>query len=223
LAIHRRHYETSLVAALMEKFPAVTWLLGAGWMADLARDFVHRRPPAAPCIAEYGEDFAEFLGGCAGAGRLPYLRAFAALEWRIGRVAIAIDASPLALAAFVGFQKELPDLPLMLQPGLHYLASDWPIDELMQLYLGDAAPDQYAFAPLGVNLEIRGARGEFQITRLEAASYRFRDALARGLTIGQASEDALGQNSGFGPGRALSALVADGLVTGIGSTQKEHP
>src|SRR5262245_54741193 len=61
LAIHRRHYQASLVTALLEKFPAVTWLVGATFMQEAARAFVRRHPPAAPCIAEYGADFPDFL------------------------------------------------------------------------------------------------------------------------------------------------------------------
>src|SRR4051812_32510694 len=57
LAIHRRHYEASLVAAIMEKFPAAIWLTGAAFMTEAARVFVRRHPPRAPCIAQYGAAF----------------------------------------------------------------------------------------------------------------------------------------------------------------------
>src|SRR4051812_44951384 len=63
LAIHRRHYEASLVTALTDKFPAVTWLAGAAFMTEATRAFVHRHPPSMPCIAEYGADFPDFLIG----------------------------------------------------------------------------------------------------------------------------------------------------------------
>src|SRR5262245_16876812 len=90
LAIHRRHYEASLVTALLDKFPAVTWLVGALFVREAARAFAHLRPPAAPCIAEYGADFPAFLATHPGAERVACLSAFAGLEWCVGQSAIVI-------------------------------------------------------------------------------------------------------------------------------------
>src|SRR5439155_25085476 len=84
----------------------------------------------------------------------------------------------------------LPDVDLTLQPGLHYCAAEWPIYDLIKLYPHDAKPDHYAFEPTAVHLEIRGARGEFRIGRLDAATFAFRQALAQGRTIGVAAERA---------------------------------
>jgi hypothetical protein len=215
LAIHRRHYETSLVAAIMDKFPAATWFTGGTFMSEAARDFVHRHPPRVPCIADYGADFPQFLGDRTGAARLPYLRAFAELEWCVGRSAIAVDEPPLGLSAFADHAATLVDVRLVLQPGVHHLTADWPIDDLMRLYLSDAAPDRYAFGPSPVHLEVRGARGEFQIARLDPACFQFRSALACSESIGTASEAALEKDPTFDPGQALANLVVSGLVTAL--------
>jgi hypothetical protein len=222
LAIHRRHHETSLVAALMEKFPAVTWLVGVSFMTEAAQTFVRRHPPGAPCIAEYGASFPEFLDGGAGAERLPYLRAFAELEWCLSRAAIAINVPPLAISTFTKYAETLADLRLMLQPGLHYLAAAWPIDDLIRLHLNETKPERYVFEPSPVHLEIRGARGEFQIARLDAANFCFRSNVARGKPVGMASQAALELDGAFDPGRALATLIGDGLVSAITSTYGER-
>src|SRR5215472_14599505 len=57
LAIHQRNYETSLVNALLGKFPATGWLVGSGFLTQAARDFIRNHPPNAPCIAENGQEF----------------------------------------------------------------------------------------------------------------------------------------------------------------------
>jgi hypothetical protein len=121
----------------------------------------------------------------------------------------------LGLSAFAEHAETLADLRLAPQPGLHYLAVTWPIDDLIRLYLDETKPDRFVFEPLPVHLEIRGARGEFQIVRLDAADFCFRGNLARGQPVGMASEAALERDGAFDPGRALAALVADGLVTAI--------
>jgi hypothetical protein len=216
LAIHQRHYETSLVTALLDKFPATVWLAGSPFVSEAARHFVYEHPPHAPCIAEYGAEFPEFLSIRPAADRLPYLRAFAELEWRLGQVAVAIGRPSVALEQFSQIDIDvLTDAALILQPGLHYLHASWPVDDVMKLYLTDTAPDRFALAPADVWIEVRGARGEFRINRLDAGEFIFRNAVHEGRVIGDAAECALDANAGFDPGGALARLVAEGLVTAI--------
>jgi len=215
-AIHMRHYEASLVSALLDKFPACVWLLGEPFITSAARDFVHSRPPSMPCIAEYGVDFPKFLADLPGAARAPSARALAEAEWHLGHVSVAIDYAPLGLAALAPFPAEtLADIALRLQPGLAYVSAAWPIDDLLRLYLSDAAPDRYVLEPADIWLEISGARGEFRFDRLDEAEFAFRKALAEGASIGAAAEPALDLDSGFDAGGALTQLFAARQVIGL--------
>jgi hypothetical protein len=215
LAIHRRHYETSLVTALLDKFPATVWLAGSPFVTEAARRFAYEHPPHAPCIAEYGADFPAFLSARPGAERLPYLRAFATLEWHLGFVVMAIDKTAVTLSELSGIGVDvLADAMLTLQPGLRYLHASWPVDDLMTLYLTDTAPDEFVLPTVDAWIEVRGARGEFRFTRLDAGDFAFRQAIVEGRSIGDAADRAL-DNAGFDPGRALATLVGKGLVTAI--------
>src|SRR5947209_899665 len=100
LEVHRRNYETSLVTALLGKFPATVWLAGTPFVTEAARHFVCEHPPHAPCIAEYGGRFPGFLSACPGAEHVPYLREFAELEWHVGHIAVAVDQPPVSLQEF---------------------------------------------------------------------------------------------------------------------------
>ncbi len=212
-AIHHRNYESSLVTALLGKFPATAWLIGTRFITEAAQRFVYEHPPEAPCIAEYGERFPQFLSICPSADRAPYVRDFAELEWRIGQVSVAVDRQPLLPDCFSTIDGQgLIDARLTLQEGVRYIQASWPIDDLMKLYLTDAAPDHLTFEPADVWIEIRGARGEFQINRLDADSFRFREAILDGQSVGDAAQCALDLNEDFDPGRALVRLAADGLV-----------
>jgi hypothetical protein len=223
LAIHRRHYDASLVKALLGKFPATVWLVGGPCVTEAARAFAHTHPPCAPCMAEYGSEFPKFLSTwAAGEGvwpaaeRVPYLQAFAQLEWHLGQVAVAIDRAPVPIEQFAQLDSNaLMRARLILQPGLGYLAASWPVDELMTLHLTDTAPEQFPLAPADVWIEIRGARGEFQINRVDAGDFIFRTAILEGLSIGEAAVYALDAHPGFAPGQALAALVGAGLVTAL--------
>lgn len=215
LDIHLRHYEASLVAALREKFPACAWLAGADLVNAAARAYVRAHPPEQPCIAEYGDDFPQFLARWGRAAALPYLESFARLEWAVGQVSIAIDYPCRSWADLVHADPEqLVDSALPLQPGLHYLCSAWRVDALMMTYLGGTEPERFVLSEADTFIEVRGVRGNVQLTRLDAAAFAFRTALAAGHSTGNAAERALERDSTFDAGQALRRLVQAGLVTG---------
>ena len=173
-------------------------------------------PPAAPCIAEYGETFPDFIAAAPGAARVPYLRDFAVLEWHLGHAAVAVEYAAVALHALAAYpQDALADLTLRLQPGVYYLTAGWPVDDLIRLHLEDRASERYGMEPAEIWLEIRGARGAFRMARLDAGTYLFRRALQAGHSIGAAAEAALDADAAFDPGQALAAVMGEGLVTAV--------
>jgi len=214
LTVHQRNYQTGLIDSLLVKFPATGWLIGTPLLTEAAKHFVREHPPQAPCIAEYGAAFPDFLARFPETQPLPYLRKFAQLEWYVGQVSIAVDDSPVSGKEFSIIDADaLPETVLMLHSGLHYIDASWPVDELMKLYLMETAPDYFELSPDDVWIEVRGARGEFQLNRLDAASFTFRKSVLEGRAIGDAADCALDINPGFDPGQALAALIAEGLIT----------
>ncbi len=77
--------------------------------------------------------------------------------------------------------------------------------------------------PAPVWLQVRGARGSFRIDRLDPATFAFRSAIARGLPLGAAAEQALDIDPAFDPGGALTALLADGLAVSVTLTSEGEP
>jgi hypothetical protein len=213
LAIHRRNYHASLMAALATKFPATAWLMGPAAFTDAAGKYVTARPPRAPCIAEYGEDFPTYVAHQPISARAPYLASVAEADWHLGQVSIAVSETPLPIAMLASLPEDrLPDIRLTLQPGLRFLVAEWPIDRLIALHLGDNPPDQFVLEREAVRLQFRGARGKFDVERLGLGAFAFRRALAAGGTLGAASESALAEENDFDPGAALATLFGSGLV-----------
>jgi hypothetical protein len=216
LAIHQRHYEASLVSTLLTRHPATTWLLGGDAVTSAARGFVRRHPPKAPCLAEYGRDFSAWLGAGDLVSRVPYVAAFAELDWQLGRVSVEVERPPLPVVALSAVEPAAsPGIRFQLQPGLHYLEAEWPIDELMRMFLTDAVPERLTFTPGAVTLEIRGARGTFGFTRIRRAEWVFRRSLQRGDTLGTAIDTALRDAETFDPGPAVGRALAAGLIHAI--------
>jgi hypothetical protein len=216
LAIHQRHYETSLVTGLLTRFPATGWLVGSAALIEPARAFIRSHPPAAPCIAEYGEGFAAWLAESPVAQRVPYVAVFAELDWHLGRMAVAVDRAPVTADALSALPaSRLADARLSFQSGVHYLAADWPIDTLMRLFVTDTAPDRLSLGPEPVWLEVRGSRGELGFARLDEADFAFRRALHARESLGAAVDRATAVNATFDAGRAVAALLATSLVVGV--------
>lgn len=213
LAIHRRHYHASLITALTTKFPATVWLMGPNEFTETAAAFVRSHPPQAPCIAEYGESFPNFIAGMPISARAPYMADVTKADWHLGQVSIAIAEPPLAIDTLATVAPEqLPEIYLTLQPGLRFLAAEWPIDSLIALYLGGNPPEEFVLEREPVWLQFRGARGAFGIERLDATTFAFRRYLAQGASLGETAERGFAEQPNFDPGGALTALFASRLV-----------
>ena len=222
LSIHQRHYEASLLRVLRGRFPAIEWLVGGPFTIAAAKEFVRCHPPLKPCLAEYGDRLPRFLAAQPGSRSMPWLGAVGDLEWHIGAVSVAVDEPFIGLDRFAAAgDVPLEALTLRLQPGLAYLDADWPVDELVGLYVGGKAPEQLAFDPANVWLEVGGARGAFTINRLDKATFAFRKALADRQSLAEALAAASATEATFDPGAALARLFADKLVTAITALDQE--
>lgn len=222
-AIHRRHVESSLTSALVGRFPATGWLVGGHRIEAAARAYMHRFPPAAPCIAEYGETFPEFLATWPDTAHLRYLQDFAALDWHVGRVAIEVTGPAFDRSALVGVDAEaLPLMAVGLQPGLHYQGTHWDLDGLLRQFFADDPAERWHLQEEEVYLEVRGARGAFQLSRLDPATFTFREALMVGSSLGTAATAATAVDPTFDPGVALLALLDERLVVALTSRTGAH-
>ena len=216
LAIHQRHYRASLVMALLDRFPATVWLVGSDRIRGAAEQFARDCPPSMPCVAEYGGDFPHWLASQAWAAALPYLKQFAELEWHLSRLSVAIDKSAVPLSALSTMDAAtLTVATIEVQPCVHYLHADWPVDRLISVHLSDNPPDRFVLEPDAVWLEIRGARGEIRMTRLTQPVFAFRAALGHGAALGDAAVAALDVAPTFDPGLALFDLFSEGLVVTV--------
>ncbi len=223
LAIHHRHYTTSLVTALLSRFPATVWLVGSDLVTAAARVYVETQPPMRPCIAEYGEGFPTFLAEQPGASNLLYVEPFARLEWHLGHLALAVERPAVSNLSAIR-PDDLYGLTLTVQPSVHYLHLTWPVDTLFSIFLTGTEPEQFELKPGDIWIEVRGVRGELRITRLAAPDFAFRSAVADGAPLGDAALRAITRDATFDVSTALTLLLTDRLVTGArGYHLETHP
>lgn len=215
LAIHRRHYHASLIETLRQRFPATAWLVGDRAVTAAAEVFVAAQPPRVFCMAEFGADFPAYLASRPGLESVPYLEAFACLEWEVGRVSVAVSDRPVGMDWLT---TQPPDdigrMTLTLQPGAAWIHARSNVDDLMHVHLAGNPPDRFTLIDGDRWIEVRGARGDVSLRALPAGAWHFRRALAARCSIEEAASAALDADGTFEPGSALVHLIADGLVTG---------
>jgi hypothetical protein len=212
LAVYRHHIFTSLTDALEATFPVVCRLVDRrffGWLADR---YVRERPPAGPCLFEYGADFADFIAAFPECQHLPYLADVARLEWAMNAALHAADVTalePEGLRALT--PAELARLALRLDPSVTLLASAWPIDRIWRANQPDAngAVDLDAGA---VRLEVRRVGDDVVYRALAPATFALRAALAAGQTLEDAVERALAEDAAFDLAAGIRALLDERLL-----------
>lgn len=224
LAIHARHVQASLSAALETSFPLTRRLVGDGFFAYAAATFISAHPPAGPIIAQYGDGFPDFLGAFAPARSLPWLAEAAAAEWRMqesGRKHAGLPLSlPALAAARIGESSRLA-----LDPSLRYQVSAWPVATILRAVLADTPPAE-ALSPHAEHLEIRrepaGAGGRVSFRVLPPAVFAFRQALAGGAALAGAFAAAAAVSPEFDVTAALRDLAAERLIVGVDTAPQDQ-
>jgi len=199
LAVYRHHVLTTLTAALEAVYPVVCRLVDRRFFAYAADTFIRRHPPTGPCLAEYGAAFPDFLAGFPPCEGHSYLGDVARLEWAIHQASETPQAAPLNRSRLDAVAPaDMSRLTFAMDPTLTFLASPWPVDTIWRAHQGGGEPAQQVdLRAGGVCLEVRACREEIMLRALEPATYAFRDALARGLTLGEAASLTLESHPSF--------------------------
>ena len=223
LAVYRHHILTTLTAVLESAYPVVCRLVDRRFFAYAADAFIRRHPPVGPCLAEYGAAFPDFLAGFPACDGHPYLPDVARLEWAIHRASQSPQAEPLDHARLRSVDPaDMPRLTFAMDPSLSLLASPWPVDRIWKAHQdGDGPAEPVDLGAGGVCLEVRAAGESVTLHTLEAATYAFRDALARGLTLGQAASLALESHPFFDLSGGIQELLEQSLFNSFTITTEE--
>jgi hypothetical protein len=213
LRIYRNNSLITLTEALKATFPVVCRLVDERFFAYAADAFIRAHPPRAPCLAEYGGDFAAFLEGFPAASSLAYLPDVARLEWALNEAYHALDSPPLDPARIAAVPAERQaGLRLALHPAVRLFSSRFPIDRIWETNRASVAePGTVDLDAGGCALLIHRAGIEVRYRPLEAGAFAFLAALAAGRTL----EEACGEAEAVGSGFDLTGALHDALALGL--------
>lgn len=222
LDIYRNNVQSNLCEALRDVYPVVERLVGERFFEAAARRYIPDHPSASGDIHDYGARFAEFLSEFPPAASLPYLADVARLEWCWHEVFHAGDDAALdpALLARVAPERHA-SLQFGLRSACRLLASPWPVHRIWQANQAEVAEvpavDLHeGAAHLLVRRETHGY--VIEIVALESAEFAFLEALARGLTLTGAYEQAAAVEDSFDLAAALGRHLRGGTFGGVMKT-----
>jgi putative DNA-binding protein len=214
--MHRHHATGGLVAALAERFPVVQRLVGEEFFRGMARAFVTQEPPRSPVLLQLGATFPAFIDGFDPTVAIPYLGDVARLELARSRAAHAADAASLSdddLATCPA--AELADMRVVLHPSISVVASRHPI-----VSIWEAHHDADATVPVqSWSAETALVARPFHavdLWRLPPGGGAFLTALARGMTVAQATKTARDADRTFDLDANLAVLFGARVMTGFG-------
>jgi hypothetical protein len=215
LAVYRNNAIASLTAALTRRYPVVERLVGGEFFRAMARQFVMRHPPRSPLLAQYGEDFAEFIAAFGPARELPYLADVARLEAARTRAYHAEDAPPLGADDFAALDADaLGDIRLQLHPSAAILRSPFPIVTIWAMNSGEFEHQSIELGQSEDALVVR-PHLDVEVRALPPGGAAFLQSLAAGLPLRDAVAAALADHGAFDLAGSLAGLIGSGAVRAI--------
>ena len=217
MQVYRNNTFGSLTAALEDTFPVVCRLVDERFFAYAAHDYIQAHPPAAPRLAEYGGDFADFLAGFEPVGHLGYLPDVARLEWAVNAAYHAADAPRLDPARIAALpQERYAALHFVAHPSCRLFASAFPVDRIWQAHQpGGDLETRIDLASGGCRLLVDRNDGDIRFLALDAAGFEFLQALFAGNALQAAYEAAAAAGAAFDLIGALGTHLQRGTFTDI--------
>lgn len=227
-AVYRNNVVTGLIDALRAGFPAVERIVGEEFFVAMAHVYVRARPPRAPMMFLFGDDFGDFIATFPPAAEIPYLADIARVETARLSAFHAADEAPLEAAALAGQAPgALFELRVTTHPSLHVVRSAYPIATIWAMNAGITEP-----APIedwtGEDVAVARPYADVTIQRLRPGAAILLDLLGdagggTSLTLSAAIARVAAQFPEFDPVAVLADILGAGLLTGSPRSSRSDP
>lgn len=214
LQVYRNNTRLSLTGALKAVYPVIERLVGEGFFAYAAAQYIARYPSRSGDLHEFGNAFATFLETFAPAAELPYLPDVARLEWAYHEVFHAACHAPLNVLTLAALPTERQgELRFQLHPAARLLKSSFPILRIWQSNQDDAAGDSIVDLNEGGMqwLVFRHETLEIEFQPLSAGAFHLLSALSENRDFATACEHAMSVQPDFD----LSASFRQHILQGV--------
>ena len=141
--IYKGSITASLNRALREIYPVCNRLTGDDFFNAMGKEFMRVSPSHSADLANYGENFPEFLTDFKHVADLPYLPDVARLEWAWHRAFHAADETSLDTEQLAGVQEnDRGQIVFELSLSASLISSEYPIHHIWQVNQDDHPENQ---------------------------------------------------------------------------------
>lgn len=212
LAIYRNNMRVGIARALGEKFPVTRALVGDDFFKVMARSFIEAAPPRTPMIADYGDNFPNFIDEFAPARTIAYLADMARFEILWLRAYRAADKTPLSTDEIVCEGGEDPStLKFQFHPSAQLFSSRYPVASIWRRHQPDA--DKMNIDPAaGEDALIVRPERDVSVIILESGAHTALERLKNGKTVADAFAAAAASSPDFDAAAAFSLIMQSGAV-----------
>lgn len=214
LQVYRNNVFESLSGALKAVYPVVERLVGTGFFAYAANNYIHAFPPVSGNLHDFGEHLADFLTTFEPARELVYLPDVARLEWGQHRAFHAADHAPLTIERLAAIPPgQYGKLRFRLHPSVQLIASDYPILRIWQVNQPEHKDDiAVTLADGGVQLLVVRRGLEVETTAVTGGDWALLSAFADGQDFETASQTALLAQPDYDLTAALRRYVTNAVI-----------
>ncbi|PNG26911.1 HvfC/BufC N-terminal domain-containing protein [Methylocella silvestris] len=210
--VYRNNVAVSLIGALEARFPATRRLVGDEFFRAMARLYIKAQPPRSPLMMRYGDELPGFIARFEPAAEIVYLADIARLEAARTRAYHAADAEPLELSSLAALDPEnFARLRLAPHPSLEIVESAFPIVTIWASCTGEAPLTAVEDWRCETALVAR-PRLEVEVRRAPPGAAAFLEALARGMSFGEAADSAAARAKDFDLALIIASLIGGGLL-----------
>lgn len=135
-------YQNSIIEGLAIHlrglYQACEKVVGDDFFTHMAYQYIKQNPCYSADLNQYGQTFADFVSTFEPAQSLPYLTDLSHLCWHFHMAMQTQTYTTFDINAFSDvLNQNSDDIVLTLQPSIHLLSSDYPLDQIWQLCCGE--------------------------------------------------------------------------------------
>ena len=209
--IYRNSITASLNRALGEIYPVCKQLVGNNFFNAMGKEYMRKTPSRSADLANYGEDFSDFIIGFEHAADLPYLPDVARLEWAWHRAFHAADETGLNITALAAVSENDKDHIIFHLPvSANLIASEYPVHHIWKVNQDDYEGDQTVnLDEGGIKLLVWRKNYDMRIDPLDIHEWNLLNAIQQQTPISELCD----LDAGFEIDSLLPHCVKQGWIT----------
>lgn len=187
--IYRSSIHSGLINALSDIYPVCEQVTGESFFYAMSDVYIQSHPSSSPDLADFGDDFSEFIMQFPHTQNMPYLSGVAEIEWAYHRAFHALDEAGFDFVSFSAYSvDELMQCIFLLPASCNFVESNYPVDEIWNMHQTDSVVEmQLQLEPRYFMIFRKGY--DIHIDKLTGEQYSFLQSINKNMPFVEVCEE----------------------------------